>query len=777
LRKPLLLLYISLAAAAAFGQVSFSGLDLSAADRLLFAATTQAPDMGSYDTLFLADAGTKRMRQLTFFPEDIQLIQDKEALQIQNRFGVFRSAQGFGSIAPLAMFPSFVAGSQIQVGTISPMQTSPDGRYLLFLRARSPARGDLTLLDVGTGVQTVISQSVELSLQALPAVWSPDSRFVVYAKASSLYYYSLAQLLEKRVLAEALRKMGDGTIASIRWSRDRSLYFISGVIVYEINPSELFTRALYAGFLKIGKVDGKIPFEFDPNFDSFWVSPDGKNLLLNKGGRNIFLYYLTLDDFHASGIPLTLPYLFLPRDTMLRKVIWSPGNIVTMLCETRDAGTRGTAVYRLLQNAQGLYGTFQQTADKDVRDIVLSPDGSLAALMGSDGVAWKDYASWQDKGKMTHPNPLHVLWTGDAELLVAGAAYTERYSIGTGATTMLALSQPGEFGHSSEAADSGSPGGTPASPGSTPTRVLTRLKDRVFFFDESAGEWKNANAYAVREKSSASSNYRVYLEGSVRGSYASLVMVREARGFGTTPLFPPESTVYEAFPRTGEPVDFKNFTHGAQLRRREVSLVFNAIDSAEGLMPILNTLSTYRIRATFFVNGEFIRRYPDLVKEIADSGHEVGSLFYAYFNMTDSRFAVDRTFVKGGLARNEDDYFAATGRELSLLWHAPYYIVNSEIIAGGADMNYTYVGRDVDSYDWVAASESLDGKGIYLPAADIVEHIVAEKKPGSIIPLRVGVGEARRDDYLFQRLDLLINELARRGYEIVPVSSLIEHAR
>ncbi|HYW84749.1 MAG TPA: polysaccharide deacetylase family protein, partial [Spirochaetia bacterium] len=126
---------------------------------------------------------------------------------------------------------------------------------------------------------------------------------------------------------------------------------------------------------------------------------------------------------------------------------------------------------------------------------------------------------------------------------------------------------------------------------------------------------------------------------------------------------------------------------------------------------------------------------------------------------------------------NEDDYFAATGRELSLLWHAPYYIVNSEIIAGGADMNYTYVGRDVDSYDWVAASESLDGKGIYLPAADIVEHIVAEKKPGSIIPLRVGVGEARRDDYLFQRLDLLINELARRGYEIVPVSSLIEHAR
>ena len=77
------------------------------------------------------------------------------------------------------------------------------------------------------------------------------------------------------------------------------------------------------------------------------------------------------------------------------------------------------------------------------------------------------------------------------------------------------------------------------------------------------------------------------------------------------------------------------------------------------------------------MNGEFIRRYPDAVREIADSGHEVGSLFYAYFNMTDARFTVDSDFVKSGLARNEDDYYAATGRELSLLWHAPYYIVNS----------------------------------------------------------------------------------------------------
>jgi peptidoglycan/xylan/chitin deacetylase (PgdA/CDA1 family) len=281
----------------------------------------------------------------------------------------------------------------------------------------------------------------------------------------------------------------------------------------------------------------------------------------------------------------------------------------------------------------------------------------------------------------------------------------------------------------------------------------------------------------VRQKSLASESYRVYLEPSTRGGYENLLFVRDAKGYGTTPLFPSESTAYEAFPAAEEPVDFGNVAHGSRIRRREVSLLFNAIDSVEGLTEVLNTLSAYGLRCTFFVNGEFIRRNPDAVREIADSGHEVGSLFHVHFNMTDSRFTVDAEFVKAGLARNEDDYFAATGRELSLLWHAPYYIVNSEIISAAAEMNYLYAGRDLDTSDWVARTESNEAKGIYFGAADLVEKLIAEKKPGSIIPVQIGVGEGNRGDYLFQKLDLVVNELARLGYEIVPVSTLVEHAR
>ena len=216
MRKTLLLFCLSLAASFSFGHVSFSGLDLSPSDRLLFTASAASSGIGTYDTLFLADARTRHMRQLTFYPEEVQLLQDGDVLQIQNRFGVFRSDSEFRNIAPIAMFPSFVAGSQVQSGTIAPMQTSPDGRYLLYLRTRSPAYGDLTLLNVATGAQTVISTRVELSLETLPASWSPDSRFVVYAKAAGIYYFSLAQMQDNRVLAEELRNIGSGSMANVR---------------------------------------------------------------------------------------------------------------------------------------------------------------------------------------------------------------------------------------------------------------------------------------------------------------------------------------------------------------------------------------------------------------------------------------------------------------------------------------------------------------------------------------------------------------------------------
>ena len=182
-------------------------------------------------------------------------------------------------------------------------------------------------------------------------------------------------------------------------------------------------------------------------------------------------------------------------------------------------------------------------------------------------------------------------------------------------------------------------------------------------------------------------------------------------------------------------------------------------------------------RATFFVNGEFVRRSPGAARLLAASGQETASMFFTTIDPTDARFSADRDYIRRGLAKAEDDWFAATGSELGLLWHTPYYSVNDDILRAGASMNYSYIGRDIDCLVWVSATDASRIPASYLGAHAIVERIVAQVKPGSIIPVRVGIPEGGRADYLFLELPLLINALKELGYDVVPVSTLIEHAK
>ena len=83
------------------------------------------------------------------------------------------------------------------------------------------------------------SSGVELSLKAIPALWSPDSDFFLYAKRGSLYYFSVSQLREKRVLAESYRLVGKGTVRNVRWGPASSaggsaLYYVTGSLVYRL---------------------------------------------------------------------------------------------------------------------------------------------------------------------------------------------------------------------------------------------------------------------------------------------------------------------------------------------------------------------------------------------------------------------------------------------------------------------------------------------------------------------------------------------------------------
>ena len=55
----------------------------------------------------------------------------------------------------------------------------------------------------------------------------------------------------------------------------------------------------------------------------------------------------------------------------------------------------------------------------------------------------------------------------------------------------------------------------------------------------------------------------------------------------------------------------------------------------EAARPLLDLLEKHQIRATFFVLGELAERYPDLIKDIFEAGHEIASHGYSHKNLWD----------------------------------------------------------------------------------------------------------------------------------------------
>ncbi|MDR2029603.1 MAG: polysaccharide deacetylase family protein [Treponema sp.] len=751
-------------------KVSFSGLDLSGDDRLLFRADSDADGSPRQSALFVSRLTDLSLRQLTAFPEKMDLLENGRVLQVRNAFGALRIPVAGGLPRSIRGFPSFAEGAPAAGGRVEGMAASGDGKWVLYVEPVTAAYGNLVLIDTATGIRTHVSSDVERPGAYFPACWSPDSRVFVYARSGRLYYQTI-NISAVPAVDERYRLIGEGAVNSVYWGQAGDFFYMRGSTVYRVRGSEIFVRALYANFLEIGTVAGTIPLEFDPNFDAFWVAPDSRSILLSKGGRNIFYYPLGSDDDNETRIS-SLPYLMVPRSCFKLGVLWSPGGEVTVIASVPQKNGTGALAYRLNIRDGGTEVVFAPLSAPVGPNAALSPDGRRALLWGPGGVVLYDYINWKILGTISERPAFSCLWTGNEEFITGDELRIERIRLSGsgepgGARSLICIAAVSDFAFE----DRG-------------PRIAARNGDRWFATDGN-NSWVEVNSPALREASMTSGRYRVYLERQSSGPYENLPMIRNTASVGTASLLP-AIEVREAAP--GERLVSGNaapasspagalFTHGKREGLREVGLAFDLYDDAAGLPGVLDALNRFGVRATFFLNGEFIRRHPSAARDIVEAGHETASMFFAPIDLSDARYRIDRDFISRGLARNEDEFYRASGAELGLLWHAPYYAASPDIIAAAQAVGYKTVGRDVDPMDWVLRDEAKRISVSQYSASDMIDLIMDSKQPGSIIPIRLGLLPGGRNDYLFNRIDVLLDALIRSGYGVVPVSTVIEHAR
>jgi peptidoglycan/xylan/chitin deacetylase (PgdA/CDA1 family) len=759
-------------------KVTFSAPDISD-DRLLLWAESDNNGAHPQGVLLLSRLTDLSQRQLTAFPEKMDLVENGGTLQIRNAFGVVRIPLAGGLPRHIPGFPSFAGGSPVLGGRVEEMAASADGKWLLYVEPVTAAYGNLILLDTVSGAKTSVAAQVERPDRFFPACWSPDSRLFIYARGGKLYYHTV-NVPVLALVDEQHRLIGEGAVNSVAWGRGGDFFYLRGSTVFRVRGAELFARALYAGFLEIGSVAGKIPWDFDPGFDSFWIGPESQSILLAKGGQNLFYYPLGMDDYEA-GSQASLPYVMIPRASAALSVLWAPGGLVTVIASIPGKQGAELLAYRLHINSNGRELLFTALESPGGSGAALSPDGTKALFWGEKGIVLYDYSSWKLLETLGTSPALSCIWVDRGELIAGdvegirrirlSGAEAPRFILGQGAAaesaeaskltverSLICLSSASRFGFEQ--------GGN---------RIFAQSGGGWFVTDGSA-PWTGTAAPAVRAASTSSSRYRIYLEQQNSGPYENLPMIRSLDPVGTVSLFP---AIEYLRPAAVEEQDRTPglFTHGLRDGLREVALCFDLYDDAAGLPAALDTLNRFGIKATFFLNGEFIRRYPAAARDIAEAGHETASMFFAPIDVSDARYRIDPDFISRGLARNEDEFFRASGSELSLLWHPPYYAASPEIIAAAAAAGYKTVGRDTDPQDWISRDESRRIGITQYSASDMIDLIMETKRPGSIIPIRLGLLPGGRKDYLFNRLAVLLDALVRSGYRVAPVSALMEHAR
>lgn len=188
-----------------------------------------------------------------------------------------------------------------------------------------------------------------------------------------------------------------------------------------------------------------------------------------------------------------------------------------------------------------------------------------------------------------------------------------------------------------------------------------------------------------------------------------------------------------------------------QRDQKMVSISFDAAWGNEDTQQLIDILTKYKVRATFFVVGQWVDKYPESVKALADAGHEVmnHSNTHAHFSK------LSRDEIIADVNACNDKVEAVTGVRPTLI-RLPYGEYNDNAITAIRSIGMEPIQWDVDSLDWKD-----------LPASEITQRVVTKVQPGSIVLFHNAALHTP------EALPGIIEKLLQDGYTFVPISEII----
>ena len=737
-RRGILIAMAVFFAAPVFSQISFSSLDLNSSDLLLYSAETKSKENITYKKLYRAkltdnirEAAAEESKLLTCFPEKMEVFQGGKMLQIRNSDGIAEYSVPEGKL-------TWISGKDsVNMAAVS---VSPDGNWQCRFVKKTAARADLILENMVSGKTRVLAPNAEFSYSYVPVLWSPDSARLIYEKAGDLYFLETSETFSVSAMSEEFRKIGHGTISNVCWATSSLLVYINCDIVYKISTNEFYTRALYADLMGSGSVAGRLPNAFDSMNDTFWTNEDASSIVLVQNNRT--LWYMELDgtDFNFVTTLFSYPFVSVPGTAVSFKVFWTEegGNDIPIVwIEQLHETSYESYVYKLVINSSRNSTYFTALPlPVFVTDPILSPDGKMLCFRDKNSLHVYKLSNWQQIYVFAEEDIVSFRWIDKRSLFIGGTETIRIWEPGTQTTKVLLLSSADRFAWNGSA-----------------NEIIVSNSSGTYKYNEKQDVWDKFQAAIVRKAVTQNTYFRVFIGTSGNPDYKNAIYVRSLTGlYSTSPLF-------------------RSHVEKEDLRPA-LALVLDALDNADGLAKVLEVLKKNNLKVTFFINGEFLRRFPTAVQEIAEAGHECASMFFTAADLTSSSFISDESFIRRGLARNEDEFYALTGGELTLYWHAPLFKADPKVITSGKAAGYTYVETSTPLYDTTTLEAAAVNGEKYYTTADAIDKLSVYFKEGAVIPVSLGMAEGTRSDYLYNRFDVLVEAILDAGYRIVPVSEI-----
>ncbi|MDI4663444.1 polysaccharide deacetylase family protein [Xanthobacter autotrophicus] len=197
----------------------------------------------------------------------------------------------------------------------------------------------------------------------------------------------------------------------------------------------------------------------------------------------------------------------------------------------------------------------------------------------------------------------------------------------------------------------------------------------------------------------------------------------------------------------------KNYTYKSfNVDGNYIAMTFDDGPNPETTPQLLAILKERGIKATFFVLGNMVAKHPEVLKMIADEGHEIGSHSWSHPQLT----RISQAAVEKELGNTSEAIFQVTGKRPMYL--RPPYGSMKPSLRTMIEEKYglTTVNWAVDPNDW----KFRDSQKVH-------DAIMAQVTPGAIV--------LAHDIYptTVAAMPRVLDELIAKGYKFGTISDLI----